>query len=241
MQLQMKSSYRIAAIAVGFGLLLSLPSRSQEQWKVLPPTPQLPQATASGYAAVNDIQMWYAEFGEGPPVLLLHGGLANSDYFGYLVPFLVQHHFRVIVADSRGQGRSTRSAQPFSYHLMATDVLALLNYLKLYKVDLVGWSDGGIIGIDIALNCPERLKHLFAFGANTDLSGAIDGGGKSLVFVAHLDRVGGEYKRLSSKLLRPVRCTSCADSADVGIGTAVYSCTIREHPGADDDCRWRIR
>jgi pimeloyl-ACP methyl ester carboxylesterase len=197
MQLQTKSSCRIAAIAVGFGLLLSLPSSSQEPWKVLPPTPHLPQATVSGYAAVNDIQMWYAEFGEGSPVLLLHGGPANSDYFGYLVPFLVQHHFRVIVADSRGQGHSTRSAQPFSYHLMATDVLALLNCLKLDKVDLVGWSDGGIIGIDIAINHPERLKHLFAFGANTDTSGAIEGGDKSPVIVAYLNRVGEEYKRLS--------------------------------------------
>lgn len=197
MQLQTKASCRIAAIAVGFAFLSPLPSRTQEPWKVLPPTPHLPKTTVSGYAPVNGIQMWYAEFGKGSPVLLLHGGLANSDYFGYLVPFLVQHHFRVIVADSRGQGRSTRSAQPFSYHLMATDVQALLNFLKLDRVDLVGWSDGGIIGIDIAISHPERLKHLFAFGANTDLSGAIDGGDKSAAFVAYVNRVGEEYKRFS--------------------------------------------
>jgi len=188
---------RIAAITVGIALLLSLPSVAQERWKVLPPTPKLPQATKSGYAAVNYIQMWYAEFGEGSPVLLLQGGLANSDYFGTLEMFLVQHHFRVIVADSRGQGRSSRSAQPYSYHLMASDVLALLDYLKLDKVDLVGWSDGAIIGIDIAIHHPERLNHLFAFGANTDPSGVIAGGDNNPVFVAYVKRAGDEYRRLS--------------------------------------------
>jgi pimeloyl-ACP methyl ester carboxylesterase len=170
---------------------------AQEQWKVLPPTPKLPKATQFGYAAVNDIRMWYAEYGEGSPVLLLHGGLANSDYFGHLVTFLVQRHFRVIVADTRGQGRSSRSAQPYSYHLMASDVLALLNYLNVDKIDLVGWSDGGIIGIDIAIYHPERLKHLFAFGANTDPSGIITGGDRSSVFTAYMERASNEYKRLS--------------------------------------------
>lgn len=188
---------RIATIAVGIILLLPQSSMAQEQWTVLPPTPKLPRAAQSGYAAVNGIQMWYAEFGEGSPVLLLHGGLANSDYFGYMVPFLVQHHFRVIVTDSRGQGRSSRSAQPYSYHLMASDVLAILDYLKLDKVDLVGWSDGGIIGIDIAIHHPERLNHLFAFGANTDLSGVIEGGDKSSTFIAYMKRTRDEYEGFS--------------------------------------------
>jgi pimeloyl-ACP methyl ester carboxylesterase len=80
---------------------------------------------------------------------------------------------------------------------MASDVLALMDYLKLDKVDLVGWSDGGIIGIDIAIHHPERLNHLFAFGANTDPSGVIVGGEKSPVFIAYVKRAGDEYTRLS--------------------------------------------
>jgi pimeloyl-ACP methyl ester carboxylesterase len=169
----------------------------QEPWKNLPPKPELPKATKSGYAPVNDIQMWYAVFGEGQPVILLHGGLSNSDYWGNLVPFLVSHHFHVIVADSRGHGRSTRSAQPYSYDLMSSDVIALLDYLKLSKVDLVGWSDGGIIGIDIAINHPDRLNRLFAFGANTDPSGLIKDFDKTPVFSAFMKRSGDEYRRLS--------------------------------------------
>ena len=190
--------YLIAAITLGAALFACSPSMAQERWTILPPTPRLPRASHSGYVAVNGIQMWYAEFGEGSPVILLHGGLANSDYFGHLVPSLVRHHFRVIVADSRGQGRSSRSARPYSYHLMASDVLALLDHLKLRKVDLVGWSDGGIIGIDIAIHHSERLNRLFVFGANTDASGIVAGGDKSPLFTAYLQRARQEYKRLSN-------------------------------------------
>jgi pimeloyl-ACP methyl ester carboxylesterase len=136
-------------------------------------------------------------FGHGRPVLLLHGGLSNSDYWGNLVPFLVRHGFQVIVADSRGHGRSTRSAQQYSYDLMSSDVIALLDYLKLQKVDLVGWSDGGIIGIDIAIHHPERLNRLFAFGANTDPSGLIDNFDKTPVFRSFVKRSGDEYRKLS--------------------------------------------
>ena len=176
---------------------MCLPSVAQEPWRTLPPTPRLPRAAHSGYAAVNGIHMWYAEFGEGRPVLLLHGGLGNSNYFGNLATFLVKHHFQVIVADCRGQGRSSRSTRPYSYHLMVSDVLALLDHLKLEKVDLVGWSDGGIIGIDIAIHHPERLNRLFVFGANTNLSGVIADGDKSPVFRAYLRRTRNEYEQLS--------------------------------------------
>ena len=85
----------------------------------------MPAPLTRGYAPVGGIRMYYAEFGE--PVLLLHGGLANSDYWAEVIPSLVRHHFRVIVADLRGQGHSTRDARPYSYDLMSTDVLDLLD------------------------------------------------------------------------------------------------------------------
>jgi pimeloyl-ACP methyl ester carboxylesterase len=172
-------------------------TKAADVWKTLPPTPSLPAPVKSGYAPVDGIQIWYAVFGKGRPVLLLHGGLANSDYWGNLVPVLVRNQFEVIVADSRGHGRSTRSGQPYSYDLMASDMIALLDYLKLPKVDLVGWSDGGIIGIDLAVHHPERLNSLFAFGANTDPSGLIDNFDKTPVFSSFIKRSEQEYKRLS--------------------------------------------
>jgi pimeloyl-ACP methyl ester carboxylesterase len=166
-------------------------------WQSLPPQPALPPPEHSGYATVNDIRLWYAEYGAGKPVLLLHGGLANANYWGHLVPYLVAHHYRVIVADSRGHGRSTRSNQPYSYDLMASDVLALLDSLQVPRADLVGWSDGGIIGLDIALHHPERLGRVFAFGANTDPSGLIPDFDKTPVFSGFIERSGQEYRSLS--------------------------------------------
>lgn len=142
--------------------------------------------------------MYYATFGEGPPVLLLHGGLANSNYWSGVVPILVAHHLRVIVLDSRGHGRSTRSAKPYSYDLMAADTLAMLDYLKLRQVDIVGWSDGGVIGLAIAISHPERIRRLFTYGANSDPSGAREDAGDNPIFAAYVKRTRGEYEALSA-------------------------------------------
>jgi pimeloyl-ACP methyl ester carboxylesterase len=172
-------------------------SVSGEPWTTLPPTPALPSALKVGYAPVNGIRMYYAVFGEGPPVLLLHGGLANSDYWGDVIPRLVRSHYQVIVADSRGHGRSTRTAAPYSYELMASDVLALLDFLKVKRVDLVGWSDGGIIGLVIAMHHPERLRRLFAYAANADPSAARPEVETDPTFARYLERTSSEYRALS--------------------------------------------
>jgi pimeloyl-ACP methyl ester carboxylesterase len=165
------------------------------QWLTLPATPTLPKPAASGYAPVNGIRIWYATFGRGSSVILLHGGLANADYWGHQIRAL-EGHYRVIAMDSRGHGRSTRNAQPFGYDLMASDVLGLMDYLKIRKAAIVGWSDGAIIGLDIAMHHPDRVTKLFAFAANSDPSGVADIS-KSPVFNAYIARARKEYKKLS--------------------------------------------
>ena len=165
------------------------------QWLTLPPTPTLPKASQSGYAPVNGIKIWYATFGSGDPVILLHGGLANSNYWGNQVRAL-QQHYRVIVMDSRGHGRSTRNAEAYGYDLMASDVVGLMDFLKIPKAALVGWSDGAILGLDIAMHHPERLSKLFAFAANSDPSGVADIA-HSDVFNAYIARAEKEYEALS--------------------------------------------
>ena len=167
----------------------------EPQWLTLPPTPKLPMPAESGYAPVNGIKIWYAAFGSGTPVILLHGGLANSNYWGDLVPVLAPH-YRTIVMDSRGHGRSSRDAQPYGYDLMASDVLALMDFLKIDKAAIVGWSDGAIIGLDIAIHHPERLSKLFAFAANSDPSGVKDVN-QSPVFTSFIARARTEYEQLS--------------------------------------------
>jgi pimeloyl-ACP methyl ester carboxylesterase len=178
------------------GLLLATAAGAEEIWQTLPQPPAMPKPAESGMAPVNDIKMYYAVYGEGDPVLLIHGGLGNAGAWGFQVPALAEK-YRVIVADSRGHGRSTRSDQPYSYALMADDYVALLDYLKIDKTALVGWSDGGIIGLDIAMRHPERLTRLFAFGANYTAEGWKASAADAPTFKAAIARSGKDYARLS--------------------------------------------
>ncbi|HKE09967.1 MAG TPA: alpha/beta hydrolase [Myxococcota bacterium] len=186
----------LLAVACLLGLLgLGFAAVAEPQWLTLPPTPSLPRAARSGYAPVNGIEIWYAEFGRGQPLVLLHGGLANANYWGHQVPVLAKR-YRVIVMDSRGHGRSTRNQEPFGYELMASDVLGLMDFLKIPQAAIVGWSDGAIVGLEIAIHHPERVTKLFAFAANSDPSGVLDIA-HSAVFNAFVARSEEEYRRLS--------------------------------------------
>ena len=74
-------------------VLLAAPAWAQKpRWQTLPPTPTLPKAERSGYAPVNGVKIWYAVFGHGQPVIFLHGGLANADYWGLQVPVVARHY-----------------------------------------------------------------------------------------------------------------------------------------------------
>lgn len=170
---------------------------AEDRWMSIPRPPAMPEAASSGMAEVNGIEMYYATFGAGDPVLLIHGGLGNADIWANQVADLMTDHL-VIVADSRGHGRSTRTEAPFGYDLMASDYLALLDFLKVDRVDLVGWSDGGIIGLDIALTHPERLDHLFAHAANITTDGVDPTVGEDPVFMGiYATWMGEEYAKMS--------------------------------------------
>jgi pimeloyl-ACP methyl ester carboxylesterase len=187
---------RRAGIVVSLLLaLVSVRVHDKPQWLSLPPTPTLPKPIESGYASVNGVKIWYATFGQGEPVILLHGGLANADYWGNQVRAL-QTSYRVVVMDSRGHGRSTRNQEPFGYDLMSADVIGLLDFLNIPRAAIVGWSDGAIIGLDIAMHHPERVTKLFAFAANSDPSGVADIA-NSPVFNAFIAQAQTEYEKLS--------------------------------------------
>lgn len=166
------ASAAILAVAATILIAARWNQASAQGYTTLPMPPDLPRPDESGRVPVNDIEMWYAVFNKngGDPVLLIHGGLASADSWGFQIPVLVKAH-EVIVADSRGHGRSTRSKRPIGYELMTDDYVALLNHLKVKKVALVGLSDGAIIGLDMAMRYPERLSKLFAFGANFNVAG----------------------------------------------------------------------
>ncbi|WLH27745.1 MULTISPECIES: alpha/beta fold hydrolase [Pseudomonas] len=187
-------SRRLLAVAC---LMLSFSAaQAAERWETLPPTPAAVTGAKTGYAAVNGIKVYYTRTGHGSPVVLLHGGLSNSDYWGNQVKALAAKH-TVISIDSRGHGRSSRDDKPYGYDLMADDVVAVLDHLKIPRADIVGWSDGAIIGIDLALRHPDRIGKVFAFAANTQTSGVKDAVEKNPTFAAFIERAGKEYAKLS--------------------------------------------
>lgn len=177
-------------------LALATPVLAEDRWMTIPDAPAMPAAASSGMAPVNGILMYYATYGAGDPVLLIHGGLGHADLWGAQVADLMADHL-VIVADSRGHGRSSRDAQPYGYALMASDYVALLDHLKIDKVDLVGWSDGGIIGLEIAMTHPGRLDHLFAHAANITVDGVDPSVAEDAVFGAYIAKMADHYVRLS--------------------------------------------
>jgi len=178
-------------------VLFALPAGAAERWEMLPPTPGPIHSERSGQANANGISIHYAVYGQGSPVILLHGGLANTDYWGNQIKALEPHH-TVIVMDSRGHGRSTRDSRPYGYDLMADDVVALMDVLKVPKADIVGWSDGAILGLDLAMRHPGRIGKIFAFAANTVTSGVKDGVEKNPTFGAFIKRAGREYEAYSA-------------------------------------------
>lgn len=121
-------------------------------------------------AAVNGISLYYETYGEGRPVLILHGATAFLEVMHYQIRSLANDH-RVIAVDSRAQGRSTDAPGPITYAGMGDDMIKLLDILHIKQVDVVGWSDGGIIGLDMAMKHPTRVRRLVAIGANYDVNG----------------------------------------------------------------------
>jgi pimeloyl-ACP methyl ester carboxylesterase len=114
--------------------------------------------------------MYYEVRGQGPVLVLLHGGGGNGMQFSHQVPAF-ERHFRLILPDMCAQGRTTDRPGPLTYHAMAEDVIALMDQLGVKTFDVMGWSDGGNTGIDLAIHHPDRVRRLVTFGANFSPSG----------------------------------------------------------------------
>jgi pimeloyl-ACP methyl ester carboxylesterase len=168
----------------------------------LSPEPSSPEPSTetmgpvSGMAPVNGIELYYEIHGQGTPLILLHGGLGHTGHWAKQVPVLAGH-YKVIAVDSRGHGRSTMTEEPISYALMASDVVALMDFLEVEKAHVLGLSDGGIIGLHLAITRPERLIRVIASGANYSPSGIRPDAGQHPKMVEYFGRVTEEYQVLS--------------------------------------------
>lgn len=149
-----------------------------------------PVAKDQGYVEHKGARIWYATYGAGASVILLSGGMGHSGNWGYQVPALVESGYQAVVIDSRGHGRSTRDTQPYSYELMASDVLAVMDKLNLEKAALVGWSDGACTALVLASNMPARVAGVFFFACNMDPSGT-----KEFVLTPIIERCIGRHMK----------------------------------------------
>lgn len=189
--------FRSALIAIL--LCIGVTAQATERWLSIPEASPMPETERNGTAPVNGIDMYYAVYGpeDGTPVLLIHGGLAHGDIWGAQVTDLMADH-QVIVADTRGHGRSTNDGSAYSYDLLAQDYLALLDYLEIPKAHLVGWSDGANIGFEISSGAPDRLISHFAHAGNVTLDGIDPSVESDEVFGLYVGRMARDYGRLST-------------------------------------------
>ncbi len=119
----------------------------------------------------NGNRFYYEIYGSGAPLLLIHGNGGSIVNFTGQIGVLARH-YKVIAMDSRGQGKSNLGTNSLTYEQMAEDSNALLDHLKLDHVKVLGWSDGGIIGLLLTIHHPEKVGMLAVMGANVEPDGA---------------------------------------------------------------------
>lgn len=113
---------------------------------------------------VNDIELYYEKYGKGQPIILLHGNQETHEIFDKLIEKL-QSNYEVYAIDSRCHGKS-ENPKEISYDLMRDDVIEFIKKLEISNPILYGFSDGGIIGILVAIKEPYLLSNLIVSGAN---------------------------------------------------------------------------
>ena len=158
---------------------------------------ELPSGGVSAYVENDGAQIWHASFGAGPPVILLHGGLGHAGNWQHQVQPLVDAGHQVVVVDSRGHGHSSRDERPYSYELMASDVIAVMDQLQLKKAAVIGWSDGACTALVLAKQAAERVGGVFFFACNMDPSGVKTTIAPSAILQRCFGRHTADYARLS--------------------------------------------
>ena len=117
------------------------------------------------YANIRGIKMYYETYGSGEPMLIIHGNGGSINNFVYQIPYFAKN-YKVILADSRAQGKSVDAGDSLSYEMMTDDLAVLLDTLHADSCYVIGWSDGGINGLLMAMRHPEKVKKLAVTGAN---------------------------------------------------------------------------
>jgi pimeloyl-ACP methyl ester carboxylesterase len=123
------------------------------------------QTTNGQYADVNGLHLYYETHGTGSPLVLLHGGLGSGEMFGPNLSAFAEHH-TVILPDLQGHGRTADIDRPLDVRLMAGDIVALIDHLGVESPDVVGFSLGGGVALQVGFQAPDKIGRLVAASAN---------------------------------------------------------------------------
>ena len=127
--------------------------------------------SGSGYVPVNGSKIYYEVYGEGKPIVLLHGAFMTIDMnWGQLIPDLSKNH-KVIAVELQGHGHTPFSDRKLSHTTLASDVKGVLDYLKIDKADVIGYSFGGAVAYQFAIQSPEKLNKLVIISATYKSTG----------------------------------------------------------------------
>jgi pimeloyl-ACP methyl ester carboxylesterase len=121
--------------------------------------------SAGKYYDIRGFKMYCEVYGQGHPLLIIHGNSGSINNFVYQIPYF-SRKYRVIIADSRAQGKSTDDGDSLSYEMMADDYASLLDAMKIDSAYVIGWSDGGINALLLAIRHPKKVEKLASTGAN---------------------------------------------------------------------------
>jgi pimeloyl-ACP methyl ester carboxylesterase len=122
-------------------------------------------AATGKYYDIRGFKMYCEIYGDGQPLLIIHGNGGDISNFSKNIPYFSKR-YKVIIADSRSQGKSADTGDSLTYEMMADDYAALLTALHIDSADVIGWSDGGINGLLLAMRHPGKVKKLAVTGAN---------------------------------------------------------------------------
>ncbi|CRK40029.1 hypothetical protein BN1723_015645, partial [Verticillium longisporum] len=193
----------IASVAVfGSGVNSFAIRQNPPAWTTLPPTPELPAPISTATTLINGVQLWMQKYNEKAnaiPIVMDHGGLGYSAYFGSVISRLVADGYYVIAVDRRGHGRSTFNAgDVFTFDQMAVDIHDQLAHAGVPQYDVVGWSDGAMTTLAALINpvTAAPIRKAFVFGGAANPEGTNATFSDTAIFAEFVARCRTEYATL---------------------------------------------
>ena len=159
----MKKPIQLLMLILAYSVCVIANAQVQMNFKF--DTPYGNNATIGKFVAIDGAKIYYEEYGKGEPLLLIHGNNGSIESMGNQIDYF-KTKYRVIIADNRGQGKSELKTDSLTYTQITKDWEGLVNHLKLDSISIIGWSDGGIVALQMGISGKTKIKKMVAMGAN---------------------------------------------------------------------------